>query len=71
MFETALCRPPNARELEILNGSFRGHQHEFAKQPDQATALVKQGDQPADLEQFDAVELAAYSMVANLILKHG
>ncbi len=68
MFETALCRPPNARELEILNDSFQGHQLEFAEHPDQATALVKQGDQPADLEQFDAVELAAYSIVANLIL---
>ena len=59
-------RPPAAAEA-ILVGGFRRHLDRYQADRGAALDLVRQGEAPRD-ETLDVAELAAYTMVANLIL---
>ncbi|MFN4258760.1 MAG: PSD1 and planctomycete cytochrome C domain-containing protein [Gemmataceae bacterium] len=67
LFRIATARRPDSRELSILHNVLSAHLAEYKQNPDAAQALIRQGEiKPDDL--FDAVELAAWTMVANLVL---
>ena len=66
-FEAATARLPDAEEVDILLRTFRDHIEEFKAHPDAAKKLIAVGESPPD-ESLDAVELAAWTMVTNLIL---
>ncbi len=67
MFETAIGRTPSSTELDVLLNGLKSDRDEFEQHTDSAEALVAIGEQPAG-EQYDAVELAAWTMAANLIM---
>ncbi len=66
-FQLATARPPNAAESQALRESWQAQLAYFAKQPAKAEALLKMGEKPADTT-LNQTELAAYAMVASLIL---
>ena len=59
-------RPPAAAEAILVDG-FRRHLDRYQADRGAALDLVRQGESPRD-ETLDVAELAAYTMVANLIL---
>ena len=59
-------RPPPAAEAILVDG-FRRHLDRYRADRGAALDLVRQGEAPRD-ETLDVAELAAYTMVANLIL---
>ena len=59
-------RPPAAAEAILVDG-FRRHLDRYQADRGAALDLVRQGEAPRD-ETLDVAELAAYTMVANLIL---
>ena len=59
-FRLALARAPQPKEMEILLDSLRFHRDRFATNPQDAEALLKQGDSPSD-PTLNARELAAYA----------
>jgi hypothetical protein len=63
-FEWATSRPPTHREREILLDVFDAQRSEFANTPDAAMTLLAECDSTHE----GAAELAAYSVIANLIL---
>jgi hypothetical protein len=66
-FQSVTARPPNSAELTVLTGVLAKQLARFRELPDAATSLLKIGESPAD-SQFDAAELAAWAMVASVIL---
>ena len=66
-FETATARLPDPKETAILLSTFQGHLEEFRASPDAAKKLIAIGESPPD-KALDLVELAAWTMVTNLIL---
>jgi hypothetical protein len=62
-----LSRPPTNRELAIFGDAWSSQLARFELQPDAAAALLAVGESPADAS-LDAAELAAYSVLSNLIL---
>jgi hypothetical protein len=67
MFTLATCRPPDAKEMAVLLDAYDGHLAEFRKAPESASQLVQVGDTKPD-PSLDPVELAAWTMVGNVIL---
>jgi hypothetical protein len=67
VFETATARMPRADELTVLRDTLEQHLDEMRADPDAAKKLVAVGEGPPD-EKLDAAELAAWTMLANLIL---
>ena len=67
MFRRALVREPGFEELAILSDSLKEFLTEFKENPKRATGLVAIGESPASSD-YDATELAAYTMLANLIM---
>jgi hypothetical protein len=67
VFRTVLARPPTPYELRILHAGLKRHQDHYRQQPNAAAQLLSVGESPRD-ETLDAVELASYTAVANLIL---
>lgn len=63
-FEWATSRPPSDDERAILMEVFEAQRNEFAGTPDAAKTLLADCDSAHDA----AAELAAYSVIANLIL---
>lgn len=61
------CRPPTDSELAIAGEALATHQNRYAKDPHAAKELISYGESKPD-ETVDAGELAAYTMLANLIL---
>ena len=59
-------RPPPAAEAILVDG-FRGHLERYGADRAAALELIRQGESPRD-ETLDVAELAAYTLVANLIL---
>ena len=53
--------------MEHLLGVLVDHRDEFQQHPDRAQQLVAIGEQPAS-SSYDPAELAAWTMVANLVL---
>ncbi len=66
-FRLATARRPNQAETRILLEQFKSHLETYKKQADAAEKLVSYGESPRD-ESLDVSELAAWTMVANLIL---
>jgi hypothetical protein len=66
-FRLAVARPPNPVESRVLLDHFRYELDKFKTNPDSAVRFARQGEYARD-ESLDAVELAAYTSVASLIL---
>ena len=66
-FRLATSRRATSKELNILEELFHTEQAEFKDNPEAAYSLLKIGEYRRD-ENLDAIELAAYTTVANTIL---
>ena len=66
-FRLATARLPRPDELEVLLDTYRAHVAEYHTDADAALKTVSVGDSKRD-ESLDVQELAAYTLVANLIL---
>jgi hypothetical protein len=66
-FRTVTSRHPNTAEKAILRGVLEKHIATYQKDPEAAKKLIAAGDSPVN-EKLNASELAAYAMVANLLL---
>ncbi len=66
-FRLVLARGPSANEMEILLDSLRFHRDRFATHPQDAEALLKQGESKTD-PALNPCELASYASIASLIL---
>ena len=67
IFEMATARLPKPKEETLLLKTFQIHHQEFEANPEAAKELIAVGESPPD-ETLDAVEVAAWTMIANLIL---
>jgi hypothetical protein len=66
-FRAATARTPTADELEILQQAFAGQLERYTANPTAAQQVISAGESKRD-EHLDPEELAAYTLVANLIL---
>src|SRR5260370_10630416 len=66
-FRLATARSPKAKESTLLLDALRQFQESYRTKPDAALKFVSHGDSSRD-ERLDAVNLAAYTAVASLIL---
>ncbi|MFO0904384.1 MAG: PSD1 and planctomycete cytochrome C domain-containing protein [Pirellulales bacterium] len=66
-FRLATSRTPTAGEAAVLQRIFDSQLKLFQSQPDAAEKLLSYGDSPRN-KQLDANELAAYTMVANVLM---
>jgi hypothetical protein len=66
-FRLAASRPPKAKENEVLLGTLRQFAERYQSRPDAAVQFISQGESARD-EKLSAVELAAYTALASLIL---
>jgi hypothetical protein len=66
-FRLATARKPSAAELEVLLASFHHYRDTYATDSASALKLVSQGEHPRN-PKLEPSELAAYSIVASLIL---
>ena len=66
-FKLATARTPNDRELNVLNDLYLTQRAGYAEKPDEARDLVSVGETAID-ERTDHAELAAWTMVANMIM---
>ena len=66
-FRAATARRPTEDEARILLDVFDRQRADFAETPEEARQLLSVGQSPRD-ESLDAVELAAWTTVANMIL---
>jgi hypothetical protein len=66
-FQTVTAREPNSAEMAVLRTVYEKQLTRFRALPGAATSLLKIGESAAD-PQFDAAELAAWAMVASVIL---
>jgi hypothetical protein len=62
-----LAREPRQAEQDVLLQAWRHHRGRFAEHPEAALELVSVGESPRD-EALDAVDLAAYTALCNLLL---
>ena len=67
IFEMATARLPKPKEEALLLKTFQAHYQELEADPEAAKALIAVGESTPD-ETLDAVEVAAWTMIANLIL---
>ena len=67
LFEMATARLPKPVEEALLLKTFQAHYQELEADPEAAKALIAVGESAPD-ETLDAVEVAAWTMIANLIL---
>jgi hypothetical protein len=66
-FRLVLARAPSAKETEILIDSLRFHRDRFATNPQDAEALLGQGESKTDAS-LNPRELASFASIASLIL---
>ena len=66
-FELATARPPDTSELIILEENLQKHLHQFESDSEAGMQLIRIGESEAD-DSIEVVELAAWTMIANLIL---
>jgi hypothetical protein len=66
-YRTALSRGPDAEELAVVLAVLQDYLARYAKDPDGARRLVSVGESPRKTVDSEP-ELAAYTLVANLIL---
>ncbi len=68
MFKRALGRKPSTLETNIFEAHYQAAFDAFKSDEDGARRLVSIGEEPARLDGLAAVELAAWTMTANLIM---
>jgi hypothetical protein len=66
-FRLAMARPPDARELKILEEAARKQLADYRQDRSAASSLLHVGESPVDA-RFDIAELAAWTTVASMIL---
>jgi hypothetical protein len=66
-YRTLLSRKPEAVELAIVRATFSAHLAKYQKQPDAAKKLISNGESKPNAK-LNKSELAAWTMVANLLL---
>jgi hypothetical protein len=66
-FRLTTARSPSERELAVLERIYREQLQAYQQNPESATKLLSVGESPRN-EQLDVLELAAWSMVASVIL---
>lgn len=66
-FSLVTGRPANPRELRALERAQAAHLEEFRARPGDAKKLIAVGETPPDTT-LDAVELASWTLIANLLL---
>lgn len=66
-FRIATSRTPQADEIDVLLKVYKAQLDEFRANKEAAEKLLKVGDMPPDTS-LDAAELAAWTMVANVLL---
>ncbi|MCW5553837.1 MAG: PSD1 domain-containing protein [Verrucomicrobiae bacterium] len=66
-FRLVTARRPSAGEKAVLKSALRKFVSKYAQEPEAAKQLIAVGDSPVH-EQFASSELAAYTMVASLLL---
>jgi hypothetical protein len=66
-FRVSTSRKPKADEIAVLMNVFTKQLDEFRANREGAEKLLKVGDMPPD-SSLDAAELAAWTMVANVLL---
>ena len=67
LFQTVLARLPNTDELPLLQHALAMQREHFVSRPEAAAALIRTGESIPD-ESFKPTELAAWTMLSNLIL---
>jgi len=63
----ATARPARPAELEILLGGFHHYEHQYQRDPQAAAELISVGQSPSG-KHLDASKLAAWTVVASLII---
>ena len=66
-FKLALGRSPSDNEVDVLQKGWTEDRERFQKNPDSAKQLLQLGDSPKEKE-LDLPTLAAYTLVANVLL---
>ena len=66
-YRVVLARQPEAAEMEVVQAQLAAHLARYQQDADAAKKAISHGDWPAKAE-LAAGELAAYTLVANLIL---
>ncbi|MDG2015389.1 MAG: DUF1553 domain-containing protein, partial [Pirellulaceae bacterium] len=67
MFQRCLARPARADELKTILSASVVWLQQFRENPERAKQLISIGEQPAS-DKYNPAELAAWTMVANLLL---
>ena len=67
MFRLTTCRQPDAKETVELLAAYRAQKEEYARDPAAAKKFIHVGETKPD-PKFDPVEVAAWTMVANVLL---
>lgn len=67
MFRATTGRFPSAQEAEVIRQSLEQHLAAYQKKPEEAKKAISYGESKAD-EKLNPSELAAWTMVANLVL---
>ena len=67
MFELATAREPKPTEAALILNTMQVHAEELKANPEAAKELIAVGESKPD-EKLDAVEVATWTMIANLIL---
>jgi hypothetical protein len=67
LFKSATARTPTAAEAAVLTGALERLRGQFRADPAAAAQLISVGESPRD-PKLDAVELAAWTGLANLVL---
>ena len=67
IYRLATAREPNANVLSILARAYAGHLEVYESDRAAALQLISEGESPRD-ETLDIAQLAAYQMVASLIM---
>jgi hypothetical protein len=67
LFRTSTGRFPSAQEAEIIRQDFEKHLAAYTTKPEEAKKAIRYGESKPD-EKLNPAELAAWTMVANLVM---
>ncbi len=67
MFQEVTCRAADDEELEELMTTYYAHLKHYQANTEDATQLIQIGESKPD-EKLDAVQLAVWTMIGNLVL---
>lgn len=67
LFQWALFRQPNDQTINVVQQTLDANRAEYQSDIESAKKLISIGETPAE-EKYDAIELASWTMIANLIM---